>query len=135
MNSVLTSSTLMNSGLTVGTSAPVDNLGLVDLEAVVFLNVKARRISNGTVDVEDQTTASADEMMVVVANTVLITSRRASGLNPTDETLVGEGAERVIDRLSGDRADLVAYDSVSSSAVACGLSVTASMMARRCAVT
>jgi len=45
--------------------------------------------------------------MVVVTNAVLVTSRRAGGLDPTNKTLVSKGAERVIGCLPGDRADLV----------------------------
>ena len=49
-------------------------------------------------------------MVMVVAHPVLVTSGGAGGLDPTDETLVDEDAERVVDRLPGDRADLVPHD-------------------------
>lgn len=98
------------SASTVGATAPIDNLGLIDLEAVIFLNVETWGRSDGAVDIEDQAAASAHQMMVVVANAVFVSSRRAGGLNPTDQTLVGEDGDRVVDRLPGDRADLVSHD-------------------------
>lgn len=63
-----------DSALTIGAPAPIDNLGLVDLEAVILLGVETRRRSDGAVDVKDKATTSANQMMVVVANAILIPS-------------------------------------------------------------
>ena len=48
--------------------------------------------------------------MMVVADAILESSGRAGRLNPTDEALVDEKRERVIDRLERNRADLVPDD-------------------------
>ena len=49
-------------------------------------------------------------MMVVVANTVLISSRRSGGLDAPDEPLVHQEAEGLVDRLQRDRANFGSDD-------------------------
>jgi len=95
-----------NSGPTIGASTPVDDLGFIDLKAVVVVSGETWGRPDGTVDVEDDAATSTHQMVVVVTHAVLVTSNRASGLYPADETLVDEEAERVVYRLSRDGADL-----------------------------
>lgn len=89
--------------------APVNNLGFVDFESVVVVGSQTRHFAGRTVDVEHHPAAPADEVMVVVTDAVLVASCRASGLDPANQVLVDEDAERVIDRLAGDGAELGAH--------------------------
>jgi hypothetical protein len=86
--------------------APVDDFGFIDFEAVVVVDGEAGHLADRTVDVEHRAAASADEMVVVVSNTVFVASRRAGRLDPADEVLVDQDAERVVDRLPGNRPEL-----------------------------
>lgn len=95
---------------TAGTSAPVHDFGFIDFEAMIITGFEAWRGTDSAIDVEDQATASTHQVMVIVADSILEPSGRASGLDSPDETLVGEGTEGVIDRLPRDRTDLVAHD-------------------------
>ena len=58
------------------------------------------------VDVDHTAAESADQMVMVVADPVFEASRRAGGLNATDEAAGDQHAERVVHRLERDRADL-----------------------------
>ena len=96
--------------LAVGASAPVDDLGLIDLKTVIILGNEARRRADSTIDIEDLAAITTHQMMVIVANPIFVASRRTNRLNSPDETIVGESTESVVDRLAGDRADLVSHD-------------------------
>src|SRR4051794_7479694 len=93
-----------------GAVAPVDDLGLVDDEPVVVGHVQARSGADRAVDVDGATAAAADEVVVVVVDPVLVAGRRPGRLDPADESLVGQRAQRVVDRLPGDRPDLGPHD-------------------------
>src|SRR6266545_7970187 len=73
---------------TVGTSAPVHDLGFVDLVAQVVGRRQAGGRADGAVDVDHPVAGSADEMVVIVANPVLVAGRRPGGLDPPEEPLV-----------------------------------------------
>ena len=45
-------------------------------------------------------------MVMIVANSILVKRRRSGGLDAPEQTLGDEHAERVVDRLEGDGADL-----------------------------
>ena len=68
----------------VGAAAPVDDLGLVDLVARVVGRGEARNLADRTVDVDGPAAGAADEVVVVVADAVLVASRRARGLDAPD---------------------------------------------------
>src|SRR5207237_5216133 len=84
---------------TLGTSAPVDDLGFVDLVARVVGGRQAGGVADRTVDVDHPVAGSADEVVVVVTDPVLGAGRRPGGLDAPEETLVGEGREDVVHRL------------------------------------
>jgi len=96
--------------VTFGATAPVDYLGLVDLEARVIHGGQARRGTDRTVDIHHPAAVPADEVVMIIAGPPLVTRRRPGGLDATDETLVGQDAQSVVHRLTGDDADLGAHD-------------------------
>src|SRR5207237_9433239 len=55
---------------------------------------------------------SADEVVMVVANPVLVASRRPGGLDAPEEALLGENAEGVVHRLAGHGTELGPHDLV-----------------------
>ena len=100
---------LLRCGTTTRAVAPVNNFGFVDFESVVVVGSQTGHLAGCTVDVEHHPAASADQVMVVVTDAVLIASCRAGGLDPANQVLVDQDAERVIDRLARDRAELGAH--------------------------
>jgi hypothetical protein len=90
----------------IWTSAPVRDLGLVDLVAVVVRRRETRSGADGAIDIDDTAADATDQMMVIVADAILESRRRTSGLNPTNQALGDQHAECVVDRLKRDGADL-----------------------------
>src|SRR5438270_6436532 len=88
----------------VGASAPIDALGFVDLVARVLGGCQARRLAHGAVDIHHPAAGSADEMVVVVVDSVFVPSRRSGRLDAPDDALVSEGPKRVVHRLKRDDA-------------------------------
>ena len=119
-----------------GAAAPVDDLGFVDLEAVVVVGGEAGHLADGAVDVERGAAAAADQVVVVVADPVLVAggATRPAGSG-------GRGscrpARRACRRPPGARSSRSSArtSSASSSAVAWERADTARMMASRWAVT
>jgi hypothetical protein len=62
-------------GQTIRTTPPVGDLGLVDLVAHVVGGRKTGGIADGAVDVDQKTADSTDQMMMVVADAILESSR------------------------------------------------------------
>ena len=89
----------------LGAATPVDDFCLVDLEAVIIGGGEAGRVAHGAIDVEQRATTATDEVMVVVAGTVFVARRRPSGLDASEERLVGERGQGVVHRLPRDRSD------------------------------
>ena len=73
------------SGSAGGAQAPVDDLGLVDDEAVVVGRGQARHLADRAVDVDDGAAGAADEVVVVVADAGLVAGDRAGRLDPAGE--------------------------------------------------
>lgn len=92
--------------LAIRTSSPVSDLGLVDFVALVIGCGEAGRRADRAVDVNHTPADSTDQMMVVVADPVFEPGRRPGRLNPPDEVFGDQDAQRVVDRLKRDRADL-----------------------------
>ena len=96
-------------GGTVGAQAPVDDLGLVDREAVVVGRGQAGRLADRAVDVSDGTARPAHDVVVVVPDPSLEPGRAAGRLDAADESRRGERVEGVIHGLQGDMADAIAH--------------------------
>ena len=82
-----------------GAGAPVDDLGLVDGEAVVVGGIEARCLAGGALDIDHRAAGAADEVVVVVAELQLEAGRVAGRLELADEAVRGQRAEDVVDRL------------------------------------
>ena len=93
----------------VGAGAPVDDLGLVDLEVGPGGRGETGCCSGGAIDVDGLAAATADRVVVVVADAGVVEDRRASGLDAATEPLLGHDPQGVIDRLFADCADLCAH--------------------------
>lgn len=90
--------------LAAGADAPVGHFGFVDDEPIGVARFHARGRAGCAVDVCDVATATAYDLVVVVAHPSLEASGRASRLDPADELGVREGPQDVVDGLCGDRA-------------------------------
>ena len=90
-----------------GQQAPVDDLGLVDREAVVVGRGQARRLADRAVDVGDGPARPADDVVVVVARPGPRSGRRSpDGWIRRTRPAVGEGAQHVVHGLVGDLAEV-----------------------------
>lgn len=55
-----------------GAPAPVDDFGFIDEESVVVGCLKARRVPDGTIDINHLATATTHQMVMVVVDAVLV---------------------------------------------------------------
>jgi hypothetical protein len=74
------------SGSAVGAQAAVDDLSLVDGEAVGIRRVEARCGTDGAVDIGDDATRPTDDVVVVVPDSRLVPRDRAGWLDAAHET-------------------------------------------------
>src|SRR5712691_9631743 len=81
---------------TVGAQAPVNDLGLVDREAVVVGRGQAGRLADRAVDVSDDTARAAHDVVVVVPDASLEPGPAAGRFDATDESRRGERVDGVI---------------------------------------
>ena len=94
---------------TLRARAPVDHLRFLDVETVVFGGVEAGCLANSAIDIDCFPAGSADQVMMVVTDAIFEQSGRTSGLDATDDALFHQGAERVVNGLFRNRADLRFY--------------------------
>src|SRR5258707_11782012 len=94
---------------TVGAQAPVDDLGLVDREAVVVGRGQARGLADRAVDVSDDTARPAHDVVMIVPDASLEPGRGAGRLDAAHESRRRERVEGVIHGLEGDMADAIAH--------------------------
>src|SRR5690606_33408882 len=71
-----------SSSRAAGAGAPVDDLRLLDHEAVIDQSGETRGLSDGAVDVGDRAARAAHDVVVVVAHPRLIARHRPRGLDP-----------------------------------------------------
>lgn len=94
-------------GEALGAAAPVDHLGLVDLESRVGGGDQARRRTDCAVDIDHPAAGATDQVVVVVAGAAFVPCRRPGRVDAPNQTLFGENAEGVVHRLAGNGADLL----------------------------
>lgn len=61
---------------------------------------QAWRVADRAVDITDQATTTAHNMVVVIAHPRLITRYRSRGLNPANQTRRSQCVQNVVDRLA-----------------------------------
>ena len=66
---------------------------------------KAGRSADRAIDVNHDAASSANQMVVVVTNPILVPGRGAIGLDPAHQVFLDKGGECVVDRLTRYRAD------------------------------
>ena len=91
-----------------GAGAPVDDFGFVEGESVVVGGVQAGHLAHSAVDVDETFARPADEVVVVVADAVLVAGGGPRGLDAPDDPLVDQDAERVVLRVLDERIDAIA---------------------------
>ena len=74
------------------TTPPVNDLGFVDLETVIIVRGEARRHPDRAIDIVHLAAASADQVMMVVIDSILVPSCGSGRLDPADEVLVDQHA-------------------------------------------
>src|SRR5581483_3570994 len=96
-------------GGTGGAQAPVDDLGLVDREAVVVGGGQAGGVADRAVDVGDHPARAADDVVVVVADPSLEPGRAPGRFDTAYEARRGECVQGLVHGLDGDVAHAVAH--------------------------
>lgn len=91
---------------TIGADSPKNDLCLVDLVTGVVGCVQAWGFAHRTIDIDCLSANPTNDMVMVVADTVLIQRRGAGWLNPSDQPLLGENSQRVVNGLFGNGANL-----------------------------
>ena len=94
-------------GRAVGAEAPVDDLGLVDREAMVVGRGQARCIANRAIGVGDDAAAAADDVVMVVRDSRLIAGHRARRLYAPYQAHSGQRSEHVVNGLMGQFAEIL----------------------------
>src|SRR5215472_7381092 len=96
-------------GGTAGAQAPVDDLGLVDREAVVVGRGQAGRLADRAVDVGDDPARPAHDVVMVVPDASLEPDRAAGRFDAAYESRRGERVEGAVHGLQGDMAYAIAH--------------------------
>jgi len=97
---VVTCGIAQRRGLALGATAPVRHLGLVDLESVVVCCLQAGHRTHAAVHVDYSAAATANEVVMVVTNTILVQGRRAARLDTSHQAEFDERVQRVVHGLT-----------------------------------
>ena len=89
----------------IRTTAPIGDLGFVDLVTTIVDGRETRRGADRAVDVHHAAADATNQMVMVVADSILEASRRPGGLDAPDESLGDQQAQGVVHRLERDRPD------------------------------
>jgi hypothetical protein len=81
---------------TIRTAPPVGDLGLVDLVAHVVDRRETGGGADRAVDVDQAAADSTDQMVMIVADSILEASRGSGGLNAPDKAFGKQDAEGVV---------------------------------------
>ena len=91
---------------TLRTAAPVHDFSFVYFVAGVVRGSQAGSGTHGTIDVDHAPASTANKMVVVVTNSILVTCWRPSGLNAPDEAFVNQHPQSTVHRLARNGSDL-----------------------------
>ena len=87
-------------GPALGAGAPVHHFSLVDDKAVIVVGDEAWRITDRTIDVDQSVTCAAHEMVMIVADAILVPGGGSRWFDTTNDALVGQYGKRVVDGLT-----------------------------------
>src|SRR5206468_828188 len=96
----------MGCGVAGRAQAPVDDLGLVDDEAVVVGRGETGRVADGAVDIGDGSARTAHDVVVVVPHAGLVARHRAGWLDAPHQAGDGQRVQHVVDGLVGDLTEV-----------------------------
>lgn len=91
-------------GLTIGANAPVNNFGFLNFISVLFTGAQAGDLSGVAVRVHKRSTLPTDQVVMIICPT-FIASGGSRGLNASDQPMLGQDVQGIIDGLPGDRPD------------------------------
>src|SRR6478672_6238745 len=94
----------------LGTSTPIDDLGFADLVARVVDRREAGGVAHRAVDVGDSPARPADHVVVVVADSGLVTRDGAHRLDAPHQAGSSQCTQHVIDGLVRHLSEIVTYD-------------------------
>jgi hypothetical protein len=92
-------------GTTVRAHAPENDIRLVDQVSGVGDGVEAGGVADGAVDVRDLPAPAADEMVMIVTDSRLVSGGTARGFYPAEQPAAVQRVQGVIDGLQGDLTD------------------------------
>jgi hypothetical protein len=92
--------------LTRRADSPVRDVGFINVIAVIVGRRETGCGANCAIDVDDAGALSTDEVVVIVVHAVFVAGRGTNGLDATQEVVVNENGESVVDRLTRDAADV-----------------------------
>ena len=84
---------------------PKNDFGFVNFEAVVIIGGQAGGGTNSAVDVEHHVARPTDQMVVIVTDSIFVSRGGSSWLDSTNEVLVDQDAQRVVDSLARNRTE------------------------------
>lgn len=91
--------------LTSRANAPVGHFCLVDVVAVIMFRYETRCLTHCAIDV-DHVPTPATSQMVVIVDSVLVTSGRACGLDASNDPVLGHHVQSVVNGLTRDDSQL-----------------------------
>jgi hypothetical protein len=94
-------------GEALGAEPPIDDLSLLDRVSMVLGCGQTGTAADGAVDISDGSTASADHVVVVIADACLIAGDRALRLDASQQTGLSEGGQHVVHGLVADLGQLL----------------------------
>ena len=75
------------------------------VEAVIVVGGETRGLTDSAVDVDHDAAGATDEVMVIVADSILVARRRSRGLDSAGQPPADQRSQGVVHRLPGNRSD------------------------------
>ena len=91
-----------------GAGAPVNHFGFINYETVMRMGREAGGRPDRTADVFSLTAGAADEVVMIIADTVFVERGGLGRLDATNDALISKHVQDVIDGLAGDRTEFSA---------------------------
>ena len=94
--------------LTLGTDAPKNYLCLLNNKSMVGRWFQARRVANSAIHIGSKATIAADDVMMIVSHSCLVTCGMTGWLNAAYEPSLLQDVQVIVDCLGGEGAKLLA---------------------------